>query len=310
MLARFFQKSQPISFVSLLFLLFLFITAHYLFPLPVQNSLASALDILAAFLFFVCMLFLVSFIVSKNRLTKANYYSILIFVLLLGLFPSVFEITKVSFSHLFLLLAARRIYSIRSKKMLLSKLFDSGFYIGIAFLLYPQTILFLLLIYASYSIYLKIINKNLLLPIVGFFTPILVVFTYYFVFDKLPAFNSLMEINVGFELKKFTSLEFLLPSLLLLLILIFSLFKILSKALSFDGKSKNSNKLVIAHLVIGLLILFLNNLKLEETIQYLFFPIAVITGKLFYLINKTWIKDIVIYSLLLLAILLPFLPDL
>jgi len=310
MLARFFQKSQPISFVSLLFLLFLFVLLYYLVPFPSQIDLAYIMQLLGVFLFYTLSIFLISFIVAKNRLTQTNYYAILVFVLMLGLFPSAFVITKVSLSHFFVLLATRRIYSIRSKKMLLSKLFDSGFYIGIAFLLYPPSMLFMLLIYAGFFIYSKIVNKNLLLPIVGFFTPVFIVFTYYYYFDKLASFKSLIEINVGFELIKFTSLKFLIPSLLLLAILTFSLFKIFSNFHSFYGKDKNSNKLVIAHLVISLLIVLLNNLRIEETILFLFFPIAVLTGKLFYSLKRHWIKDVVIYCLLLLAIVLAFLQSL
>lgn len=309
MLARFFQKSEPISFVSLLLVLFSFVIVHTTVSSTTQLGLDNISEVLGAFLFFTFLVFLVSFVVAKNHLTQVNYYAILFFVLLIGLFPSVLSISKISLSHFFVLLSARRLYSIHSKKQLLSKLFDSGFYIGIAFLLYPQTIVYVLPIYASYFIYIKIIDKNLLLPIIGFLTPVFVVFTYYFIQDKLAAFQTLIEINLNFELIKFSTQQLLLPLVLIAAILVFSLFKILFNAHSFDVSDKNSNKLVIAHLVISVLFLLLNNLRIEETIQYLFFPVAILAGNLFYLLKKDWIKDVILYGFLIVAFILPFLPN-
>lgn len=309
MLARFFQKSEPISFVSLLLVLFTFVAVHTTVSSSTHLGLDNISEVLGAFLFFTFLVFLVSFIVAKNHLTQVNYYAILFFVLLIGLFPSVLSISKISLSHFFVLLSARRLYSIHSKKQILSKLFDSGFYIGVAFLLFPQTIIYVLLIYTSYFIYIKIIGKNLLLPIIGFLTPIFVVFTYYFVQDKLATFQTLIEININFELLQFLPQQLLLPLVLIVTISVFSLFKILSNTHSFEGGDRNNNKLVIAHLVLSVLFLLLNNLRIEETIQYLFFPVAVLAGNLFYLLKKDWIKDVILYGFLIVAFILPFLPN-
>lgn len=308
MLARFFQKSKPISFVSLLLVLFVFVTIHITVSSYQQLGLGNISGIFGVFLFYTFLVFLVSFIVSKNHLTQANYYAILFFVLLMGLFPTVLKISNISLSHLFVLFAARRIYSVYSKKMLLSKLFDSGFYLGVAFIFYPQSILFLILIYASYFIYIKIIDKNLFLPLVGFLTPIFISFTYFFIIDKTSVFRSIIEMNIGFDLLKITEIKFLIPLIATTIVLIFSLLKIFSKFQSFEGRDRSSNKLVIVHLVISVLFLLLNNLRIEETIQYLLFPVAVLAGNLFYLLKKYWIKDVILYGLLILAIILPFLP--
>lgn len=306
MLTRFFQKSEPISFVSIVILLFTYIFIHAVFPFPSQLGYVKVFHVFGEFLFFTFFIFLVSFIVSKNHLTQTNYYAILFFVILIGLFPSVLTFSKISMSHLFLLLGARRLYSIHTKKQLLSKLFDSGFYIGIAFLLYPQTIFYLLLIYASYFIYIKIIDKNLLLPIIGFLTPVFVVYTYHFVQDKLSAFQSLTEINLDFALTHLLPQHLSLPLILVGTFIVFSLMKIFSNAQFFEVSDKNSNKVVIAHLGISVLILVLSNRDITESIQYLFFPVAVLFGILFNLNMKHWIKEVVLYVFLLLTFGLPF----
>lgn len=309
MLARFFQKSEPISFVSLLLVLFVFVAIHITVSSSEDLGLGNISGIFGVFLFYTFLVFLISFIVSKNHLTQVNYYAILFFVLLMGLFPTVLEISSISLSHLFVLFAARRIYSVYSKKMLLSKFFDSGFYLGVAFLFYPQSIIFLILIYVSYFIYIKIIDKNLFIPLVGFLTPIFILFTYYYIIEKTSVFRSMIEMNIGFDLLKMTEMKFLIPFTVTALVLVFSLLKIFSKFQSFEGRDKSSTKLVIVHLVISVLFLLINNLRIEETIQYLFFPIAVLAGNLFYLLKKYWIKNVILYGLLILAIILPFLPN-
>jgi len=306
MLTRFFQKSEPISFVSIVILLFTFIFIHVIFLFPSQLSFVKVFHVFGEFLFFTFFIFLVSFIVSKNHLTQTNYYAILFFVILIGLFPSVLTFSNISLSHLFVLLAARRIYSIRSKKQLLSKLFDSGFYIGIAYLLFPQTIVYILLIYASYFIYIKIVDKNLLLPVIGFLTPVFIVFTYFFVLNKTAIFQSLVEINLDFGLNRFLPEHLSLPLILVGTLIVLSLMKIFSTAQFFEVSNKNSNKVVIAHLGISVLILVLNNRDIAESIQYLFFPVAVLFGILFNLNMKLWIKEVVLYVFLLLAFALPF----
>ncbi len=307
MLARFFQKSEPISFVSLLFLLFVFIIIRFFIPLPTGVDLGFVLQSFSVFLFFTFVVFLANFIIEKNHLTSTNFYAIFIFVLILGLFPTVFSFSKISLSHLFILLAVRRIYSIRSKKLLLSKLFDSGFYMGVAFLLYPLSFLYVLLIYVSYFIYKKIIDKNLLLPLIGFLTPVFIVFTYFYVFDKLSVFISLIEININFEILEHFTTSSIIPIMFIMGILIIALLKIITKWQSFDGKDKNSTKLIVAHLLISMFILLTNNLKIEYTIQFIFFPSAILIGDLLFLVRKNWIKNLLLYSLVILAFVVPFL---
>ncbi len=60
---------------------------------------------------------------------------------------------------------------------------------------------------------------------------------------------------------------------------------------------------------LSVLFLLLNNLRIEETIQYLFFPVAILAGNLFYLLKKDWIKDVILYGFLIVAFILPFLPN-
>jgi len=306
MLARFFQKSEPISFVSLLVLLFFYVFAHAIIQAPIVNYVLL-FQALGTFLFFAALVFLSDFIIRKNELTPANYYAVFVFVVFFGLFPSVLGFSKLCFSSFFVLLAARKIYSIRTKKLLLVKFFDSGLHIGVAYLLYPPSGLYLLLIYAGYFIYIRVINKDLLLPILGFLTPLFLAFTYFFSTEKMLLFRDLIEINLGFRFAEFTIPQLYVPLSIVFILLLWGLLKGFSNRHSIDNEGKNNATLVFYHLLISFFVLFLNNLSLTESIGFLFLPIAVFLGNLLSLISKVWVKEIVLMGLLMLSLLMPFL---
>ena len=89
--------------------------------------------------FFLVFFFFYNFILSKNKLTLYNSYGFLIFVLLFGFFPDTMSSRNELFLNILVLVYLRRLYSLRSGKDLHKKIFDSGFWLGILFLLAPKT---------------------------------------------------------------------------------------------------------------------------------------------------------------------------
>ena len=89
------------------------------------------------------------------------------------------------------ILLLRKIYSLQSPKKILQKLFDSGFWLGILFILEPFSAVFVILIYAAIFLHQKPIVNNLIVPIIGFLTPLIIYCTYCFWFDKPYLFTNL-----------------------------------------------------------------------------------------------------------------------
>lgn len=301
MLARFFKKSQPISFVSLLLLLFIYIGFHFFHTVSSPFVIGDLLQNLGVYLFFSFILFLIDFIIKRNSLTAANYYAVFFFVVLFGLFPDVLHFSKIGVSHLFILFAFRRIYSIYTKKEVLLKLFDSGFYIGIAFLLYPLTFVYVLLIYIAYSIYIRVLDKNIFIPIIGFITPIFIVFSYYYFFEKLSVFRNLVEINLSFDYRLFEDKLIYIPLLLILLLIFISFIKVISNHNSLGAHGKDNLIIILSHLLISVFIIVLNTLEIKDTMQFIFFPTAVLIGNFIFFIKKIWIKEVLLYSIIILS---------
>jgi len=302
MLARFFQKSEPISFVSLLVLLF-FHTNYYRYYIEnIDFNFSSSLESFGVFIFFGVLLLLIDFIIYKNHLTAVNYYSLFIFVSLLGLFPEVLNFSKISFANLFILLSIRRLYSLRTQKEILLKLFDSGFYIGISFLLYPISVVFLLLIYVSYFNYIRVFNKSLLLPVLGFITPIFLGFTYFFLTDNIASFKTLTELNINFNKSKFSDLHFLIPLIIIIAFVVFALIKNVGIRQNLDIEGKKSFQLVFINFILALVLVLINNLQIEQSIQFAFLPIVVLLGNFLFFTKRNWLKELLFYLLLLFSL--------
>ncbi len=151
MIANFFNKTKPINFLVLSFLVFIIFLVALLnanseplnFYFFVKNGLFLFLAILTVFV--------LNFIIRKNSLTEDNSYAILFYILISSYFPYSFILEGVFISNFILLLAFRRIYSLRSSLQTKEKIFDGAFWIGIASLFYEWSLLYLDFTLCSHS---------------------------------------------------------------------------------------------------------------------------------------------------------------
>ena len=147
MIANFFSKSKPVNIFNLVVLLVLYYIISFIF---INNVALIGWDFvinISLFLLLIVGLIVVNFIINKNNLTLDNLYGLLMFVLLLGSFPEAMFANKIVFSNLLLLISYRKIYSIKSGHNTTKKLFDAGFWIGIATLIYPLSIFYIALVF-------------------------------------------------------------------------------------------------------------------------------------------------------------------
>jgi hypothetical protein len=217
-------------------------------------------------------------------------------VLLFGFFPTTIILTKISFAHLFILLAARRIYGLQYKKERNLKLFDIGLFLGIAYLLYPLSIVFLIVAFTAYFFFIKNIEKELFIPIIGFLTPIFLIYVYFIIFKKPKDFITLIEFNIGFDNIIYNTSRFY-ATLFLVGIVFYALYSNV-KNLHKGGVDKQRNtKLILSHLVFAVIVIALYLSDTKAAIQFVFFPVAVLIGNSIVNIKKNWIKELLLLSL-------------
>ena len=153
MISSIFGKTKPINFIILLGFLFFFYWTVQIYLLEIDfstNRMAVEVVVLIILLFSV---FIVDFIVNRNKLTGANSYAIFFYTLLFVVFPETLSDSNAVLCSLFLLLATRRLLSIKSLKDIKSKVFDATLWVFASSLFYDWALLYLILVFVAIYIY-------------------------------------------------------------------------------------------------------------------------------------------------------------
>ncbi len=302
MIANFFQKTKPIHaiIISMLFLIYFLATIIF-----VEQPLFSFLLIikkLGLLLVFFILFFLIRFINRKNYLSEMNAYVLLILVILFGTFPRTMQMDNLFLAHFLLLFSFRRIYSVRTFKSVNQKLFDSGFWIGIATFFYCWSTVFMLLVFATALVHKKNSIRTILIPIVGFVTPLFLAFTYFFVTDDIVTFYQKLTFVYSFDFDIYREMLMLVPLVVLFVLTFMSIGLVSIRSASLSNDLKQSWLLVIVHFSCAVYIILMASSKEGSEMIFLFFPIAIILTNYLQLLNKNIFREIIVYTLLVLSL--------
>lgn len=301
MIANFFNKSTPITTFTIFILLTLVIGVT-IFSMPaVDFTLVFFFNNLGILALLLITLFLIQFITKKNGLIKDNAYDLFLIVIFIAMFPKVTTNFNIIISHFILLLAFRRIYSLRTIKNPKEKLFDSSFYIGIATLIYPLSIFYVVLPYVAIVSFNKRTIRNVIIPLIGFITPFVIYSSYLILIDKFETLD--LAFTPNFLYTTYNSIQLLIPLTLLLGFLIWVLIPTTIKIIQFNSDLKNSWYVLLAHLIISILIIIIAPIKDGSEFLYLFFPSAVIFTNYLQIVKEKWFKEVFLYLFSILAIL-------
>lgn len=307
MLANFLSKSKPINFIvlfSLFFCLFVVFTVNIVFK---NNFEFYFLLKTACFLtLFLVIFFFFNFVVSKNNLTFDNSYAYFVFTILISYFLEILFDIKVIAILLIQVLFLRKVYSLKSNKKILQKLFDSGFWLGILFILEPFSVLFGLLIYLGIFLHQKAIINSLIAPIIGFLAPLMVFFTYSFWFDKTYLFTNLFYVDSLKNINFYSEGNFYSVLIFILALTLIGIVLKSPKALSVNNSFKKSWLLVIANFTIAIVFSLVIPNKNGTELLFLVFPSAVIIANGLEVLEKKLIKNIFFLLLLISFFVVPF----
>ncbi|MBU3011614.1 hypothetical protein KO506_09385 [Polaribacter vadi] len=303
MLANFLNKSKPINFI--VFLIFFFIgfvfsiyTAFFTNAFLFDNLLKSG----AILLFFLIIFFLFNFINSKNNLTFDNSYAYFLFTgLIVMILPELIGYKTLILTVIYLLFL-RKIYSLHTAKRILEKLFDSGFWLGVFFVLEPLSALLFILVYVAIYVHNKITIHTLLAPIIGFLAPLLVYFAYFFWFDKIDEFTDLFNFNINFDVQFYSKIKYLWILYSTLIFAVFAIFLKSINTLSVNNKFKRSWILLIYNFFVLILFLMFLPEKNGSELIFILFPTAIILANGIELIQKNIFKNMVFYFFLVSSI--------
>lgn len=174
MIASIFSKSRPFNYILVTGLLILcfFIYQIHLVGTATGSSFSwfEGIQKAVVLLLLVTSLFITNFITKRNGLSKDNSFSALFFVSFLLFIPSAFDNFKIVLSSFFILLAMRRLISMKSLLTPKEKIFDASLWIFIAALFHFWSILFIFIVFVSIIFHVSGDYRNWVLPFIAFFT--------------------------------------------------------------------------------------------------------------------------------------------
>lgn len=302
MISSIFGKTKPFNFVIILTFLFVFYwTAIFvLFSKPYNSQEILMQCVVLLVLFF--MVFIINFIVKRNKITEPNSFAIVFFSCLIILFPEVLLDNNGILCTFFLLLATRKLLSIKSLKKIKLKIFDASIWVAVSSLFYDWAMLYFLLVFITIYLYQPKNIRNWLIPFIAFFTVAFISLGALTVLNK-PNFiedHYTFSINIAndFIFQWQNSLKLIIYILAALILFVFTFLK-----LSKSGKGRiNTMRLIALFFFIGLIITLLESYDQVTPILLTFFPTSVFITNYIENIKRPKLKEVA----LILLIIIPF----
>lgn len=306
MLANFFETSKPINFIAILglFLVYYFSSLFSVFSIT-DFTTDFILKQVLILLIFLIIFFLFNFINTKNKLTQENHsYTFLIFVCLLGNFnASFFDLKNVIICALSLLLF-RKIFILKNLDKGNSKMFDAGFWIGIIFILEPFFLSFFIFLFVAISLFRTLNYRTILIPLVGFISPLIIYFSYCFFYDNTSDFIVLFSWYTNYDFSFYLKKSILIPTIILISLTVFALLVKSPKKLSISGNERKKWILYIVQFLVSVLFILLLKNKNGSEFLIAFFPMAFLITNWFEFLKSKLIKNIILFLLVLLPFML------
>ena len=219
--------------------------------------------------------------------------------------PQAMMYSSVVISNFFILLALRRLISIRSQIEVKKKLFDAAFWIGIATLFYFWAILFFLLIFIILILYTDNKIKDWIIPFAGIATVLIFTITYSIIAnDDFIKQLSFMSMDVSLDFSVYNSIHYIIA---ITLLLSFGLWGTIFYSLELKRKMKfvkPTFKSIIAALLIAFAIIIVAPNKNGSEFIFLFSPLAIVLANYIETIKENWFKEVFLAILILAPIII------
>jgi len=320
MLTNILKSNQPFVIVFIFFATVLIWAYSFIEPvgigiptdilaMPFYNLISDYLlinsytSLIATFILVLVQAFLlVQFNKKYILINYRTYLPAFFYILLSGSFVHLQRINPVIIGSLFIFVALNYIFSIYRAEYTLNRLYLAGFFISIAALFWAPFISFIIVLWISLLILRPFIGREWIVAILGYLTPFLFVFVYYFVFlehDQLIAvFNRFIA---SFEVvKSWYALHYsyyIFYGLLTLIIL----FASYTAAANFQKKKIKTRKYFEINFCLFLtslgLFVLLKNVT-YEIIYLMSIPVSFLLTDYFYAVRKSWYLNLVLILLI------------
>lgn len=208
-----FRTNQPLANILLLFYLVIVRASTFIHPLNIAPkaqgvitqwlfSEVSPVDMSGRILAFILVFMqavLINITIARFRVaTEVSLLPGLFYCLVTSLLPDFMILSPILLANTFLILATFNLYDIYKNNTVASRVFDVGFWIGLASLFYFSYILFILWGIVGLGILRGVRPKELLMFLIGIFVPFFLMAVFLYWNDSLPLFSKFFSENSGF----------------------------------------------------------------------------------------------------------------
>ena len=302
MITRNFRISKPYHYI----LFFVGLISVFLFQRLKDHSGFQSVDFLiesVAFLFFLTSIFLVVFIITKNKLTQKNSFAALYFFIFISLMPQTLTDHKIIIANGFILLSYRRIFSLETKLNMKKKYFDAALWLSIATLFYVWSILYFIPLLVTILLRPNDWVKHLLVLVFGAGSAGVSVYLFASVFGMTPSFLMFYSPKVNFDLFSQITEVTKVSIALISVMSIGSVLSLFSPLILKNSKSRNNFIVLFLMLFTGLGISLIAVNMFAENMLFLIFPLAVIMANFTQQQKFSWLSDLFLTALLFLVLL-------
>ena len=302
MITSVFSKSRPINYVLVTTLLIL---CFLLFQFQSNFNTITAFEVVKKFILLLLLvgsLLVTNFITKRNGLSKDNSYTFLLFFVFLILFPKTLSNSSLIISNVFILLAFRRLISLQSLKSPKEKIFDASIWVFTASLFHFWAILFIILVFVSIIFHVSRDYRNWIIPFIAFFTVFIIAVLSILIFDATLLNNFISQIRIDFDLQY---IKTLFQNIALTIYIFIAMLALVTMVLMLQRKSLNmqaSYKKIILGYVIGLVVFFISPDKDNSSLIFTFVPVSIMLTNYLETIEKYWIKETILDTIILASV--------
>lgn len=301
MLTSFFSKSGPITFLFVaLYAVVFFLIAN--FQQLFGSSFFDFLQEFSVLLIFLLCIAILKFISKRNELTSRNAYKTILFVAFSCMFLAALKNDAAIFANLLVLLALRRVISLRSQRDTVQKIFDATFWICLASLFYFWSILFLFLVYFGILVYEGYKFKNWVIPIVSFLTLLSIVTSVNLLInDSFYSFTDWFQ-SSNFDFTAYRDPIILIPLALLLTLTIWASFYYIGLIQKASASNKTPLFTILLFTFLSMGVAVMAPTKNSSELIFFFAPLAIIVTNYFQVSDDKWFREILLWVVLLLPV--------
>lgn len=298
MITSFFNTSKPIHFVIVLIIALCTFVFFRISNIEVDVNALYIGKQVGLFLVLSWTIGVLAFLSSKNNLSQNNSYNVLLFSVFLVVIPTAIQNDSILMSNFFVLLALRRIISLKSKASIKKKLFDAGFWIALASLFYFWSILFFIIIIAALIFYALEDLRHWIIPFVGFFVVALLFSCYYIISEN--TFGNIEEYwsGVGFDFTSYNNLNIILGITILGSLGIWSSVFYMKKLSDKTRDVKASFILIYIAFLLSIGVIFITPNKNGSEFMFVFAPLSIIIANYIETINEKWFAEIFVWLII------------